>query len=51
MKMMQFAGRAPKELLMKAREKAGFIPLSVILRKLLEKWVNGEIVLDLKRGE
>lgn len=45
--MKQFAGRAPESLLAKVKEKAGYIPLSVILRKLMEKWIAGEIELDL----
>lgn len=48
--MKQFAGRAPESLLKKVAEKAGYVPLSVILRKLLEKWVAGEIELDLSKN-
>jgi len=47
--MSSFTIRAPKTLLQQAREKAGYVPLSVILRKLLEKWITGEIELDLTK--
>lgn len=36
----------PSNLWEAAKEKAGTMPLSVILRRLLEKWVKGEISLD-----
>ncbi len=36
----------PSNLWKAAKEKAGTMPLSVILRRLLEKWVRGEISLD-----
>jgi hypothetical protein len=47
--MSSFTIRAPKDLISQAKAKAGYIPLSVILRKLIEKWVNGEIELDLNK--
>lgn len=47
--MSSFTIRAPKSLIAQAKEKAGYIPLSVILRKLLEKWINGDIELDLSK--
>lgn len=49
--MSSFTMRVPKETINQAKDKAGYIPLSVILRKLLEKWIKGEIELNLKRGE
>ena len=36
----------PDRLWQAAKEKAGIIPMSVILRRLLEKWVEGKISLD-----
>ena len=47
--MSSFTIRASKSLITQAKEKAGYIPLSVILRKLLEKWINGDIELDLTK--
>lgn len=47
--MSSFTIRAPKSLITQAKEKAGYIPLSVILRKLIERWVSGDIELDLNK--
>lgn len=33
-------------LVQRAKEKAGMIPLSAIVRRLIEKWLDGEIKLD-----
>ncbi len=40
--------RLPSSLLERAREKAGKIPLSRIVRRLLEMWLSGET--EIKRG-
>jgi len=44
--MRQRAVKFPDDLWEQAQKKAGTMPLSVILRRLLERWVKGEISLD-----
>lgn len=46
-KMESFNVRMPPSLLRDVRDKAGLIPLSKVIRTLLEMWVRGEV--DLKR--
>ena len=36
----------PRSLWETAKEKAGLISLSAVIRRLLEKWIKGEIDLD-----
>lgn len=38
--------KMPDSLVARAKDKAGMIPLSRIVRRLIEKWLNGEIKLD-----
>jgi predicted DNA binding CopG/RHH family protein len=38
--------RVTPSLLERVKKKAGMIPLSKIIKRLLEKWVNGEVELD-----
>lgn len=45
-KMERYTFRLPPSLLDIARQKAGLIPLSKIIRVLIEKWLSGEIVID-----
>jgi hypothetical protein len=45
-KMQSFTFRLPPSILAAAREKAGLINLSVIFRKLVEKWLAGEIEIE-----
>ncbi len=41
---MSFVGfRLPANDLAKAKEKAGLVPLSTIIRLLVQKWLRGEI--------
>jgi len=37
--------KLPKELVEQVKKKADLIPLAAIIRRLLEKWVAGEIEL------
>jgi predicted CopG family antitoxin len=36
----------PRDLWEEAKEKAGLMSLSAVIRRLLEKWIRGEIDLD-----
>jgi len=45
-RMKYFPVMLPPSLLEKVRAKAGNIPVSVIIRRLLEKYVSGEVGLD-----
>lgn len=45
-KMERYTFRLPPSLLEVAKRKSGMVPLSKIIRKLLEKWVRGEIEID-----
>ena len=38
--------RIPEDLLEELKAKAGMIPLSVIIRRLIEKYIKGEVGLD-----
>ncbi|GEM_PF-5515553 len=38
--------KLPESFFMKVAEKGGQIPLAVVIRRLLEKWLKGEISLD-----
>jgi len=38
--------RVLPSLLERIKKKAGMIPLSKIIKRLLEKWVDGEVELD-----
>lgn len=44
--MERYTFRLPPTLLDEAKQKAGMIPLSKIIRRLIEKWLNGEIRID-----
>lgn len=46
-KMGSFTIRVHSDLIEKAKEQAGWVPLSEVIRRLLKMWVNGEIKLDL----
>lgn len=48
-KMKSFTVRFPESLRRKAEDKAGMIPFSKILRKLVEMWVRGDIDIDTSR--
>jgi hypothetical protein len=45
-KMTSFTMRVRPSLLDRAREKAGLVPLSTVIRLLIEKWLNGEIIIE-----
>lgn len=45
-KMKSFTMRMPPSLIIEAQEKAGMIPLSKIIRRLVEKWLKGEITVE-----
>jgi hypothetical protein len=47
-KMKSFTMRMPPSLIEAAQERAGLIPLSVVIRTLVEMWLRGEI--DLKQS-
>lgn len=44
-KMESFNLRMPPSLLSRAKDRAGLIPLSAVIRTLLEMWLRGEIEL------
>lgn len=44
--MMSFTFRLPPSLIEQFKEKAGSIPLSVVIRRLIEKYIRGEVGLD-----
>lgn len=44
--MISFTFRLPPSLLGQAKKKAGLVNLSVIIRKLVEKWLAGEITIE-----
>lgn len=44
--MIPYTFRLPKDLIEQLREKAGYIPISVIIRRLIEKFIKGEVGLD-----
>lgn len=45
-KMLTYTFRVPADLIEKLKEKAGYMPVSVIIRRLIEKYINGEVGLD-----
>lgn len=47
-KMESFNLRMPPSLVKSAKDKAGLIPLSAVIRTLIEMWLRGEI--DLKQA-
>jgi hypothetical protein len=44
--MIPYTLRIYPSLIERAKEKAGMVPLSTIIRALIEKWLSGEIVID-----
>ncbi len=44
--MIPFTFRLPKDLLEQLKVRAGSIPISVVIRRLIERYVKGEIGLD-----
>lgn len=47
-KMKSFTMRMPPSLVKQAQDRAGLIPLSAVIRTLIEMWLRGEI--DLKQA-
>lgn len=45
-KMIAISFRLPPNILDELRDKAGSVPVSVIVRILVEKWLKGEIRID-----
>lgn len=48
-KMGSFTIRVHESLIATAKDKAGWVPLSVVIRRLLRMWLKGEIQLDLSK--
>lgn len=46
LKMSAFSFRLEESLLSRLRVKAGRVPLAIVVRILLEKWLKGEIEVD-----
>jgi hypothetical protein len=46
LKMSAFSFRLEESLLKRLRSKAGRIPLAIVVRVLLEKWLKGDIEVD-----
>lgn len=46
-KMVAISFRLPPNILDELRDKAGSVPISVIVRILVEKWLKGEIRIDI----
>lgn len=44
--MVPYTFKLPNDLLSRAKEKAGLIPLSAIIRRLLELWLSGKVQID-----
>lgn len=44
--MKSFTVRMPEGLLEQLSKKAGTIPISVVIRRLIEKYIKGEVGLD-----
>lgn len=44
--MLSFTFRLPQTLIEQLKEKAGLVPVSVVLRRLIEKFIKGEVGLD-----
>jgi len=45
-KMLSYTFRLPGDILEALKEKAGLVPVSVVIRRLIEKFIRGEIDLD-----
>jgi hypothetical protein len=45
-KKVPYTFRLPARLLAQLREKAGYVPVSVVIRILIEKYVAGEIEIQ-----
>lgn len=45
-KMESFTFRIPKTLIEQFKARAGSMPLSVVIRRLIEKYIKGDIGLD-----
>lgn len=45
-KMVSFTFRLPPSLIEQLKGRAGSIPISVVIRRLIEKYIKGEIGLD-----
>jgi predicted DNA-binding protein len=45
-KMMSYTFRLPKDLLDQLKGRAGSIPISVVIRRLIEKYIKGEVGID-----
>lgn len=45
-KMESFTFRIPKTLIEQLKDKAGLMPISVVIRRLIEKYIKGDIGLD-----
>ena len=44
--MASYTFRIPGDLLGQVRERAGIVPVSAIIRKLLEGWLRGDFNID-----
>lgn len=49
--MGSFTIRVHSNLIEDAKKLAGWVPLSVVIRRLLRMWINGEIKLDLSKPD
>lgn len=49
--MISFGVRIEKEVLEQAKKKAGLVPLSAIIRRLIEMWLRDEIKVDISKKE
>ena len=45
-KMLSYTFRVPGNLLERLKEKAGLVPVSVVIRKLIEKYIKGEVKIE-----
>lgn len=45
-KMMSFTFRLPRDLFQGLKDRAGSIPLSIVIRRLIEKYIKGEVGID-----
>lgn len=50
-KMERYTLRMPPSLWEAAKTKSGIIPLSAIIRRLVEMWLHGEIDIDFSKKE
>lgn len=44
--MISFTFRLPKDLLQQLKVRSGSMPISVVIRRLIERYIRGEIGLD-----